>query len=174
MPPSVFITIYAVQADADEAFLAAHDVGATTLLRALRDDVAYRFVAVARDEAPALVPPEGRFEAHPGRYEVVHEDGALDGAGGVILINPFKVPDDADDAFLDGWHPARVFLTGQPGYLGTRLHRSLGAADFRFVNFARWSSPLAFTRAVGQEEFRRVSGLSAFPSHPALYEIVCG
>ena len=50
--------------------------------------------------------------------------------------------------------------------------RSLGRADFRFVNIARWSSPLAFAKAVKQPEFQQTSATMPFASHPALYKVI--
>jgi heme-degrading monooxygenase HmoA len=141
-----------------------------------------RFVNVARVDSPeswkrAIADPafpggDMPFAAHPGLYEVVHEDGAPDGPGGVVLINAFAVPPEADERFVAGWHGARDLLAAEPGYLGTRLHRSLGPADFRFVNIARWSSPLAFAKAVDQPAFREAAGAMPFASHPALYEVI--
>jgi len=165
------------------SFLATKDgFSATALHRALRADAEFRFVNVARVDSPdswrrAIADPEfpgGKlpFPAHPALYEAVHEDGAPDGTEGVVLINAFEVPAEADEAFLAGWQTARETLATQRGYLGTRLHRSLGAADFRFVNVARWSSPLAFSKAVGRPEFRAVADALPFPSHPALYQVV--
>ena len=115
--------------------LAGPSRGGGTLHRALRADVPFPFVAVGGDAGPA--------------YEVVHEDGAPDGAGGVVLIDPFAVPPDADAAFVADWHAARDELAAHRGYQGTRLYRAVGPADFRFVAFSRWSSPLAFARAAG-------------------------
>jgi heme-degrading monooxygenase HmoA len=114
------------------------------------------------------------FKAHPGLYEVAHEDGESDGTEGVVLINPFEVPAEADEPFLAGWRESRAFLAGRRGYLGTRLHRSVGAADFRFVNIARWSSPLAFARAVAEPEFQQAVAALPFPSYPALYGVIRG
>jgi hypothetical protein len=124
--------------------------GVGTLHRALREDVPFPFVAVGGTEG--------------GAYEVVHEDGAPDGAGGVVLIDPFDVPPDADAAFLADWHAARAALAAHGGYQGTRLYRAVGPAEFRFVAFSRWSSPLAFARAAG--------GPSV--AHPAMYLVVPG
>jgi heme-degrading monooxygenase HmoA len=83
--------------------------------------------------------------------------------------NPFEVPPDADEQFLTGWDRARAVLARQQGYLGTRLHRSAAPADFRFVNIARWSSPLMFARALKRPEFQRAAAAIPFPAHPALY-----
>jgi heme oxygenase (mycobilin-producing) len=187
------VNAFEVPPEADEAFidgwerardfLATKDgFTATALHRALREDVDFRFVNVALVDSPQAwrraisdpAFPGGRmpFRAHPGLYEVVHEDGTPDGSGGVVLINPFEVPAEADAAFLQGWNAAREVLAAQGGYLGTRLHRSLGAADFRFVNVARWSSPLMFARALQRPEFQQIAAAMPFPSHPALYQVI--
>jgi heme-degrading monooxygenase HmoA len=189
------INAFEVPPAADEAFLAgwkrARDFlagregfAATALHRALRPDVDFRFVNVAQVDSPdawreAVSDPafpggEMPFSAHLGLYEVVRHDGEPDIAGGVVLINAFEVTAGDDDRFLAGWDGARDVLAGQQGYLGTRLHRSLGPADFRFVNIARWSSPLMFARALERPEFRHASGALPFPSHPALYQVVLG
>jgi heme-degrading monooxygenase HmoA len=189
----VLINPFEVPVEADEPFIAGWERArdflatnggftATTLHRALRDDADFRFVNVALVDSPeawreAIADPafpgaQMPFKAHPSLYEVVHEDGEPDGSGGTVLINPFEVPTDADDAFLAGWRRARDLLAAQPGYLGTRLHRSLGPADFRFVNLARWSSPLAFAKAVGQPDFQQTAAAMPFTSHPALYRMI--
>lgn len=107
------------------------DDTAGVLYRALRPDVEFRFVSVAEGDG----------------YEVVREDGAPDTPGGVVLIDPFEVPAGEDDAFLAGWDDARAVLAEQQGYLGARLYRATGPADVRFVDLARWSSPLMVQRA---------------------------
>ena len=160
------INLFEVPAGGDEAFIAGWErardflaaregLGATALHRALREDAEFRFANVAVIDAPdvwraavgdpAFPGREMPFEGRPALYETVHEDGSADGDDGVVLINPFEVPDDAmDEAFLAAWEAARGVLAANRGYLGTRLHRSLGPANFRFVNIARWSSPLMF------------------------------
>jgi heme-degrading monooxygenase HmoA len=171
------ITLFEVPPAADEAFVAswerARGAGAATALhRALREDVDFRFVDVA-PAAPDLDPgSEIPFPSHPALYETVHEDGAPDGAEGVVLIDAFEVPPGADAAFAAGWERARAVLAAHPGYLGTRLHRSRGEAAFRFVAVARWSSPLPFSKAVARPEFREASGALGFASHPALYLVI--
>jgi hypothetical protein len=133
------ITLYATEPEDD-----AEGV----LYRALRPDVDFRFVLVAEGDG----------------YEVVREDGTPDTPGGVVLIDPFEVPAGEDDAFLAGWDAARAVLARQQGYLGARLHRAAGPADFRFVDLARWSSPLMVHRAAAEA--------IPFPSYPALYQPV--
>ena len=90
----------------------------------------------------------------------------------VVLINAFEVPEDADERFLAGWDRARQMLARQEGYIATRLHRSLGPADFRFVNIARWSSPATFASALQRPEFQQAAKAMSFASHPALYEVI--
>lgn len=162
---AVTISAFVVPVGADERFVAGWQGPAgATLHRALRDDVDFRFVAVGGGE------PASEFPSHSALYEVVHEEGAPDGPGGVVLINPFEVPEGADEDFLAAWDRARRALAGRQGYLGTRLHRSEGPADFRFVNLARWSSPLMFARALAAPDFR-AAGELPFASHPALYTV---
>jgi heme oxygenase (mycobilin-producing) len=88
-----------------------------------------------------------------------------------VLINAFEVPEGDDEAFLRAWEGARAFLSAQPGYLSTRLYRSLSPnADFRFVNVALWQSPQVFQAAISQPEFRNAP--VPFASHASLYEVV--
>jgi antibiotic biosynthesis monooxygenase len=74
----------------------------------------------------------------------------------VVLINPFEVPQGADEGFIADWEAARDFLAAQDGYRSTALHRSLGGdAEFRFINVAEWASlgrfrwPLATPTSAG-------------------------
>lgn len=89
----------------------------------------------------------------------------------VVLINAFEVPEEEDQAFLDGWERQRAFLSAQGGYLSTRLHRSISPdADFRFVNVALWQSVQAFRAATSQPQFKNAP--APFPFHASLYEVV--
>jgi heme oxygenase (mycobilin-producing) len=160
------IDLFAVAPESDGAFLADWESErgeSAVLYRALRGDVDFRFVAVAHADAGSSA---------PGRYEAVHEDGAPDGSEGVTLINPFEVPEGDDERFAAGWERARAALADQRGYLGTRLHRGVAESDFRFVNLARWSSPLMFARATQRPAFREAADALRFPAHPALYSVV--
>jgi hypothetical protein len=109
--------------------LSNDEAGDGVLYRALRDDVPFRF---------ARIGGTGGSE-----YDVVHEDGDVDAPGGVMLIDVFDVPPEEDEAFLDAWRAGRA---PAQGYLGARLFRSDAAAS-RFVEVARWSSPLMVARA---------------------------
>jgi heme oxygenase (mycobilin-producing) len=164
------IALFEVPPGDDDAFLSAWEragSAGTRLHRAWRPDVAYRFVAVGserRGDTP--------FPSHRSAYEVVHADGLPDGTQGVGLVNPFEVPADADERFLAGWHRVRDLLARERGYLGTRLYRSTEAeARFRWVEVARWSSPLMYSKALRHPALEQAA---AYPSHPALYQVVRG
>jgi heme-degrading monooxygenase HmoA len=192
---AVLINLFEVPAGADEGFVAGWERArdflraqpgylATELHRSLADDADFRFVNVAHWQSPAafqaaLSQPAfpGRelpFPAHPALYQVVREDPPPGGdPGGVVLINAFEVPPDGDDRFLAGWEQAWHAVRGQPGYLGTRLHRSMSpGADFRFVNVGRYQSPRAFQAAVGQPAFREAAATIPYRAHPSLYEVI--
>jgi hypothetical protein len=150
---ATLIEFFEVPPSRDEAFLAdwRRERGASgaTLYRAIRDETPVRFVSVAPGAA----------------YELVHEDGDVDGSGGVIQITTFAAG-DAD--FLPAWQRVHEIETGRRGYLGTRLYR---APDSRYVAIARWSSPLMVFRTAQEPEFERAA--AALPGAPqsALYTI---
>ena len=90
-----------------------------------------------------------------------------------VLINVFEVPLDRDDEFLQGWQAARAFMQRQPGYVATRLHRSLDpTARFRFINVAEWETPAAFRAAVSHPEFVKLRDETPFGHYPSLFEVV--
>ena len=92
--------------------------------------------------------------------------------GNVILINPFEVPVDRADQFLSGWSQAADYMSRQPGFAGTRLHRALSPeARFGFVNVAEWASPQHFQAAVTSPEFAEMTG-GGPQGYPSLYEVV--
>ena len=195
--PVVLINLFEVPAGADERFIAGWEAArdflaaqdgyrSTALHRSLGTDAEFRFVNVAEWASPAAFQaatsqPDfpGRdlpFPAHPGLYEVLREDPpAAEDPGGVVLVNAFEVPPDDDDAFLANWEASRAFLHTQPGYLATRLHRSLSPeTDFRFVDVGRHTSPQAFQTAIGQPEFRQAAAAIQHRAHPGLYEAIRG
>lgn len=193
--PVVLINLFEVPVAADERFLAswerARDFLAgqdgyltTELHRGLRPDAGFRFVNVAAWQSaaafqtainqPGFPGRELPFPSHPSLYQVVREDPPpADDPGGVVLINAFEVPVDGDETFLASWERTRGVLREQPGYLATRLHRSLSPeAAFRFVNIARYTSPQAFRAAIGQPGFREAAAAIPYRAHPGLYEVI--
>jgi hypothetical protein len=160
------ITALEVPAESDAAFLDAVPPG-SAVYRALRADVTLRFVQIApaEDPPPAALP----FPAHSGVYEIAHEDGEPEGAGGTVLITPFDVPADGDEEFVGHWERLRALFAQRQGYLGARLDRSSGPADFRFVAIVRWSSPLMYARTLQQPAVEEAMAAQPFPGRPALY-----
>jgi heme-degrading monooxygenase HmoA len=168
----------------------------TALHRSIAPDAEFRFVNVARWRSPADFQAatgargfRGRdisYPAHPSLYQVIAEDDAPAGPdpagpgpsgrepdGAVLLINLLEVPPPDDEDFLSSWEQARQFMRGRPGYLGTRLHRSLAPdAYFRFVNIAAWPSEQAFQEAINDPAFLEVSAEIPGHAHPSLYEVV--
>ncbi len=155
MSPVTVIEAFNVRPAADRQDAACY--------RALRQDVDPRYVSVAEVESADAAPSPASL------YEVVREHRTPDVEGGVVLVERFEVPEKREDArFIEGWDGLRAVLEQQRGYLGARLYRSVGAADLRFVEIARWSSPLMYARLL------RRPGLQALPfdSQPALYQLV--
>jgi heme-degrading monooxygenase HmoA len=91
----------------------------------------------------------------------------------VTLINPFEVPAGEEERFLKAWHEADAHLRRAPGFLSTRLHKSLDPqAKFRFINVAQWESPQHFQAAISTEAFQRILAAMPFTSYPALYQVI--
>jgi hypothetical protein len=165
-------------------FLAARDAfSSTSLHRALRTDVPLRFVNIARVESgawrEAVADPDFPgaalpFPAHPALYEIVLEAGEPEGAGGTVLIDLAEVPAGEDARFLTEWERVRELLAPRQGFLGARVHRSLGPAAFRLVTTIRWSSPLMYARALQQPDVADALAAVPFPSQRALYLVMQG
>ena len=91
----------------------------------------------------------------------------------VTLINPFDVPLDKEDQFLERWNAAADYLRQQEGFVSTRLHRSLDPeATFRFVNVALWESAEHFRQAISTPEAQELTKNMPFSSYPALYQVI--
>jgi heme-degrading monooxygenase HmoA len=92
----------------------------------------------------------------------------------VVLINTFEVPEDRLDETIASWEKARDFLKAQPGFISTRLHRSLTpAACFRLVNVAQWETPAAYQAAIAALGASSVAaGFRDTVFHASLYEVI--
>ena len=94
---------------------------------------------------------------------------------GVTLVNCFGAPVGREQEFFGLWQQVNTYMRAKPAYLSHTLHRALAAdATFRFINVARWASRDDFD-AAHDEGFRALvtkPAWRAFPSHPALYEVV--
>ena len=92
----------------------------------------------------------------------------------VVLINPFIVPEGKLAESIVFWENARDYLKEQPGYVSTKLHKSLKPdATFELINVAVWESAEAFMAATQkmrkEVKMKPVDGLMA---DPALYEVI--
>jgi hypothetical protein len=157
-------TTFFLVAPADDAAFAAGRPAAAgaALLRALRRDVPFRFVTFGGGD-----PPAAPFPAHAADYDVSEEQGEPAGAGGVLLLAPCAAAPGEDERFLAAWASVRAALSPRRGFLGTRLHRAAGPAEFRFVAVVRWSSPLMYARALREPEI--ADAVAGLPGEPALY-----
>lgn len=95
-------------------------------------------------------------------------------ADDVTLINVFEVPQGQEEIVVEAWERARDFLSAEPGYISTALHRAiLPDARFALINIATWESPDAFQRAITRMHdagvFPRIDGLGV---NPALYRVI--
>ena len=91
----------------------------------------------------------------------------------VTLINPFEVTEDEEEQFLKAWLEGAALLRQAPGFISTRLHRSLDPqAKFRFVNIAQWESPQHFQAAMSIEAFQQIREKMPFTANPALYRVI--
>ena len=92
----------------------------------------------------------------------------------VTLINPFVVPAAQEAGFVESWKRTAAVFAGKPGYMETRLHRSLDpGARFRFINVAHWTTAEAWSdamRAFPPAE----GGVHGIEANPALYNPVEG
>ena len=87
----------------------------------------------------------------------------------VTLINPFEVAADQEAAFVEGWKQTAAVFAGKPGFLDTRLHRSLDPASrFRFINVAHWSGAEAWAEALRAFPPKE-GGIAGIKANPALY-----
>ncbi len=95
-----------------------------------------------------------------------------DAEPGVVLINPFTVDPQNADVFLKAWGASADYLRQQPGFISTKLHRSLNPdATFQYVNIAIWESPQAFKAAVSTPEFRQIAASLPTQGNPNLYQL---
>ena len=92
----------------------------------------------------------------------------------VVLINPFVVPENAIEETIAMWEQARDFLKDQPGYISTKLHRSLASdATYLLINVAQWESAEHFKSAtalmVKEANLPRIEGVVPAPQ---LYTVI--
>lgn len=93
----------------------------------------------------------------------------------VTLINAFYVKRGCEDEFILMWNETARLMNSQPGFINTKLHRSLNPdSTFSFVNVALWESEETWREAMGSSaelhEWRSKLGAIS-EAHPALYNV---
>lgn len=111
----------------------------------------------------------------------MNQDSSQTSDSSITLINVFEMPSEHVDALVDGWRERAALMSTKPGFLDTRLHRTLTLqARFQLVNVAHWESREAFEAATADAEFQeRIGAATADPqapisANPGLYEVVAG
>lgn len=97
------------------------------------------------------------------------------GESEVVVINPIEVPKGKEKLAIEIWDNFASYFRKQPGYLGTKLHRTIDPkAKFHLVNVARWKSAKHFFNALNSDEIQKLGeGFPKdMPHYPSIYEIV--
>jgi heme-degrading monooxygenase HmoA len=97
----------------------------------------------------------------------------------IVLINPFKVPENKLEESIKYWESHRDFMQKQPGYISTKLHQALqdqsflGEATYQLINVAVWENQEAFNSAA-QKMRTELAGVSVdgLTGSPGLYHII--
>ncbi|MEL7107633.1 MAG: antibiotic biosynthesis monooxygenase family protein [Pseudomonadota bacterium] len=92
----------------------------------------------------------------------------------VTLINTFEVPEQRLDETIHAWEVARDFLSTQPGFIETALHRSRDEnAKYQIINIAIWNSEADFFTATSKMRSEKVMPLvDGLKFQPALYDVI--
>ncbi len=95
-------------------------------------------------------------------------------SGHITLINSFEVPTGKLEESIKYWEDCRDFLKTQPGYVSTKLHRSIKEdARFMLVNVAIWESPKAFMDATKKmQEVIGAPPVEGLKPNASLYTVV--
>ncbi len=92
-----------------------------------------------------------------------------------IVINPIEVPKGKEELALKIWDKYATYFRKQPGYLGTKLHKSGDPkAKFRYINIAKWKSASDFIKALNNPEIKKIGeGFPKdMPHYPSIYEVI--
>ena len=92
----------------------------------------------------------------------------------ITLINLFEVPKGREEDAIRFWERARDFLSQQPGYISTALHRAVSPdAPYTLINVAKWRTAEEFTAAT--TAMATVLGrpsIEGLAYHPGLYQVI--
>jgi heme-degrading monooxygenase HmoA len=94
----------------------------------------------------------------------------------ITLINAFEITQvGKEDEFIQLWNETAHLMTKEPGFIDTKLHRSLDPkARFQFVNIAHWENPETWQQAIAanpglQDWWKKIAVIAE--ANPALYNI---
>jgi len=93
----------------------------------------------------------------------------------IIVINPIEIPEGKETEALAIWDKYARYFGKQPGFIGTKLHRSVDPkAKFHLINVAEWRSSENFLKALNNEEIKKIGkGFPKdMPHYPSMYEII--
>jgi hypothetical protein len=92
---------------------------------------------------------------------------------GVLVVNRFRVPEDAAAAFRADLERAHATLAGCPGYLDGRIGRNVDEPTL-WVLVTTWDGPGAYRRALSSYDVKlhAVPVLGRALDEPGAYEIV--
>ncbi|MGH1386441.1 antibiotic biosynthesis monooxygenase family protein [Kordia sp.] len=92
----------------------------------------------------------------------------------IILINPFEVPEGKLEESIIYWEACRDFLKKEPGYISTKLHKSIkNDTKFELINVAVWESSKAFMDA--SKKMAKELGVpptEGLKANPSLYTLI--
>ncbi|MEM7279440.1 MAG: antibiotic biosynthesis monooxygenase family protein [Pseudomonadota bacterium] len=74
--------------------------------------------------------------------------------GSVVLINVFTVDPADETALVDAWKHDADFMSEQPGYISTQMHKGVGGSP-TYVNYAVWENVESFRKAFQNPEFQK-------------------
>lgn len=99
---------------------------------------------------------------------------AQDARKNTILINTFTVPATMLNETIAMWEIARDFLDDQPGYVSTKLHKSLSPdAKYQLINVAEWESADAFKEATAKlQKAKILPHIEGVIPGPHLYTVI--
>ena len=83
---------------------------------------------------------------------VTYPEQLREDSGPVVLINHFNLAPEDVERFLEVWADDAAFMTRQPGFISTQLHRGT-AGSSTFMNVAVWASAAALGQAFRSPEF---------------------
>ena len=91
----------------------------------------------------------------------------------MLVVNRFRVPDDATEAFRSDLDRAHASLAGCPGYLDGRIGRNVDEPTL-WVLVTTWEGPGAYRRALSSYDVKlwAVATLSQAIEEPSAYEQV--